>query len=94
MCLERISDHSRNIAEDEVSMSEAVTDILAYHNYIVDAVYDREEALDYARTEDYDGMILDIMMPKKNGFGKTVQRRMKYRRMVRCFNRRKCLWRT
>ena len=55
-------------AEDEVSMSEAVTDILTYHNYIVDAVYDGEEALDYARTGKYDGMILDIMMPKENGF--------------------------
>lgn len=55
-------------AEDEMSMSEAVTDILAYHNYIVDAVYDGEEALDYARMGEYDGMILDIMMPKKNGF--------------------------
>lgn len=55
-------------AEDEVSMSEAVTDILTYHHYMVDAVYDGEEALDYAREETYDGIILDIMMPKKNGF--------------------------
>ncbi len=39
-------------AEDEVSMSEAVTDILTYHNYIVDAVCNGEEALDYARTEE------------------------------------------
>ncbi|MCI9634279.1 MAG: response regulator transcription factor [Ruminococcus sp.] len=55
-------------AEDEVSMSEAVTDILTYHHYMVDAVYDGEEALDYARTGEYDGIILDIMMPGKNGF--------------------------
>lgn len=55
-------------AEDEVGMSEAVTDILTYHHYMVDAVYDGEEALDYAREEAYDGIILDIMMPKKNGF--------------------------
>lgn len=40
-------------AEDEVSMSEAVVDILTYHKYIVDAVYD--------------GIILDIMMPKMSG---------------------------
>lgn len=32
-------------AEDEVSMSEAVVDILTYHKYLVDAVYDGEEAL-------------------------------------------------
>ena len=55
-------------AEDEKSMSEAVVDILTYHKYIVDAVYDGEEALDYALAELYDGIILDIMMPKKDGF--------------------------
>lgn len=55
-------------AEDEKSMSEAVVDILTYHKYIVDAVYDGEEALVYALAESYDGIILDIMMPKKNGF--------------------------
>lgn len=54
-------------AEDEVSMSEAVVDILTYHNYLVDAVYDGETALEYAQTEQYDGIILDIMMPKLDG---------------------------
>lgn len=54
-------------AEDEVSMSEAVVDILTYHKYNVDAVYDGDEALAYAQTEHYDGIILDIMMPKMSG---------------------------
>lgn len=54
-------------AEDEISMSEAVVDILTYHNYMVDAVYDGEEALHYAHLEQYDGIILDIMMPKMDG---------------------------
>ena len=54
-------------AEDEISMSEAVVDILTYHKYTVDAVYDGKEALDYARTEKYDGIILDIMMPGMDG---------------------------
>lgn len=54
-------------AEDEIEMSEAVVDILAYHKYAVDAVYDGEEALAYARCAHYDGIILDIMMPKKDG---------------------------
>lgn len=54
-------------AEDEVSMSEAVVDILTYHKYIVDAVYDGEEALAYALAGQYDGIILDIMMPKLDG---------------------------
>ncbi len=54
-------------AEDEISMSEAVVDILTYHKYIVDVVYDGEEALTFAQSEIYDGIILDIMMPKLNG---------------------------
>lgn len=54
-------------AEDEISMSEAVKDILEYHNYSVDAVCDGEEALEFARLEHYDGIILDVMMPKLNG---------------------------
>ena len=55
-------------AEDERAMSEAVTDILSYHKYSVDAVYDGQDALDYARNEQYDGIILDVMMPKMSGF--------------------------
>ena len=54
-------------AEDEPAMSEAVVDILSYHNYTVDAVYDGREALDYAQNEQYDGIILDVMMPKLSG---------------------------
>lgn len=55
------------LAEDELAMSEAVVDILTYHNYIVDAVYDGEDALHYALGGAYDGLILDIMMPKMDG---------------------------
>ena len=52
-------------AEDERSLSEAVVDVLEYHKYTVDAVYDGQDALDYAQTEAYDGIILDIMMPRR-----------------------------
>lgn len=45
-------------AEDERALSEAVADILAYHNYIVDAVYNGVDAFDYALAGDYDGIIL------------------------------------
>ena len=48
-------------------MAEAVVDILTYHNYLVDAVADGEDALSYALSETYDGIILDIMMPKLSG---------------------------
>lgn len=50
-------------AEDEPALSEAVVDYLTYHKYIVDAVYDGADAYDYAMSGDYDGIILDIMMP-------------------------------
>ena len=54
-------------AEDEISMSEAVVDILQFHKYSVDAVYDGLDAFEYAKTGQYNGIILDIMMPKMNG---------------------------
>lgn len=54
-------------AEDEIALSEAIVDILTYHKYIVDAVYDGEEALAYAQAGQYDGIILDIMLPKMDG---------------------------
>ena len=55
-------------AEDERALSEAVVDYLRYHKYIVDAVYDGADAYDYAISGEYDGIILDIMMPKRDGF--------------------------
>ncbi|MDI9498657.1 MAG: response regulator transcription factor [Bacillota bacterium] len=47
--------------------TEAVVDYLSYHKYMVDAVYDGADAYDYAMTGDYDGIILDIMMPRRDG---------------------------
>ena len=54
-------------AEDEIEMSEAVTEILEFHNYIVDTVDNGKDALEYALTGQYDGIILDIMMPGLDG---------------------------
>ena len=55
------------LAEDEKALSEAIVDILTYKKYIVDAVYNGEDAYNYAYYGDYDGVILDIMMPKRDG---------------------------
>ncbi|MBR2561191.1 MAG: response regulator transcription factor [Eubacterium sp.] len=55
------------LAEDEKSLSRALIKILEHGKYSVDAVYDGEEALDYLESGEYDGVILDIMMPKKDG---------------------------
>lgn len=54
-------------AEDEKSLAEAVVDILTYHHFTVDTVSDGEEALHFARLGQYDGIILDIMMPGRSG---------------------------
>ena len=55
------------LAEDEVELNQALAAVLKHNNYTVDCVYDGEEALDYLEMSDYDGVILDIMMPKKDG---------------------------
>lgn len=55
------------LAEDERSLSRAICAILQKNNYSVDAVYDGEEALAYLETENYDGVVLDWMMPKADG---------------------------
>ena len=65
------------LAEDERSLSRAVTAVLQKNNYSVDAVYDGQEALDYLATGNYDGVILDVMMPKLDGIG--VLKRMRER---------------
>ncbi len=62
-------------AEDEKSLARAVSTILVKNNYSVDVVYDGESALDYLSTENYDGAILDVMMPKLDGI--EVLRRMR-----------------
>ncbi len=62
-------------AEDEKSLSRAVCAILKKNNYSVDAVYNGADALDYLATENYDGVILDVMMPKVDGF--SVLKRMR-----------------
>ena len=63
------------LAEDERSLSRAVCTILEKNNYSVDAAYDGEEALDYLEGGSYDGVILDIMMPRTDGL--TVLRKLR-----------------
>lgn len=55
------------LAEDERALSSALTKILKHNNYSVDAVYDGQDALDYALTGVYDAIVLDIMMPRVDG---------------------------
>lgn len=55
------------LAEDERALSEALVKIFEYNYYSVDAVFDGVTALEYLETGNYDGVVLDIMMPGKNG---------------------------
>lgn len=55
------------LAEDEKELSKALCAALKHNNYSVDAVYNGQDAFDYGIDENYDAIILDIMMPKMNG---------------------------
>lgn len=55
------------IAEDEVSIAKALKVMLERNKYVVDAVYNGTDAVDYACTNVYDALILDIMMPGMDG---------------------------
>lgn len=55
------------LAEDEKELSDALVTVLKYNHYSVDAVCDGEAALEYLQEAEYDGVILDIMMPKMDG---------------------------
>lgn len=56
------------IAEDEVHLAEALSQILKKHHYSVDVVHDGEAGLDNAMSGIYDLLLLDVMMPKMDGF--------------------------
>ena len=55
------------LAEDTRDLNRAVTALLNHEGYEVDSAFDGEEAMDYILQSDYDGVVLDIMMPKKDG---------------------------
>mgnify|MGYP002869778052 CR=1 FL=1 len=56
------------LAEDERTLSDALVTLLTHSKYSVDAVYNGQDALDYLMGQEYDGAIMDIMMPKLDGY--------------------------
>ena len=56
------------IVDDEKQLVDALSSILKQNNYSVDGVFDGETGLDYALSGIYDLIILDVMMPKMDGF--------------------------
>ena len=55
------------LAEDTKDLNRAVTAILTHEGYDVTSAYDGQEASDYLQQDSFDVIILDIMMPKKDG---------------------------
>ena len=65
------------VAEDEKDLNRVITKRLQKEGYAVDSCFDGEEALDFIEMGEFDGIILDIMMPKMSGFDvlKTIRGR-------------------
>ena len=55
------------LAEDEIELSKALCTILKHNNYSVDAALNGRDALDMGLAGNYDGIILDLMMPELDG---------------------------
>ena len=55
------------IAEDEIELARGLKFILEKNKFSVDIVHNGKDALDYFHNSDYDAVVLDIMMPMKNG---------------------------
>ncbi|MDO4620787.1 MAG: response regulator transcription factor [Lachnospiraceae bacterium] len=68
------------LAEDTRDMNRALTAVLSHNGYEVDSVFDGEAALEKLGTDSYDAVILDIMMPKKDGL--SVLKEMRARGIV------------
>ena len=56
------------IVDDEIRLAEALGQIMTQNKYISDIVNDGESGYDYAMSGIYDVIILDVMLPKMNGF--------------------------
>ena len=56
------------VCEDQKDLNKIITKHLTSEGYSADSCYDGQEALDFMDMADYDAVILDVMMPKKDGF--------------------------
>lgn len=64
------------IVEDEALLARSIQVLLKSHGFQAECVYNGEDGLEYARTGVYDLVILDIMMPRMNGY--EVARQIRY----------------
>jgi two-component system OmpR family response regulator len=59
------------IVEDELSMARSLERGLAAEGYTVDVAFDGEDGLARALSQSYDAIVLDLMLPKLNGYAVT-----------------------
>lgn len=65
------------LAEDTKDLNRALCAILKHEGYDVDAAFDGEEVMDFIESDSYDCLVLDIMMPKKDGIQALTEIRAK-----------------
>ena len=63
------------LAEDEKALNRVITRRLGWEGYSVDSCFDGQEALDYLAAVEYDAVVLDVMMPRVDGFEVLTQLR-------------------
>lgn len=68
------------VVEDEKDLNHILVKALEKEGYNVEACFDGEEAWDYLSLAEYDGAILDIMLPKMNGF--EILKKMREQKMM------------
>ena len=68
------------LADDDVELGEMLTQYLAAEGFAVDTAHDGETALAKARSGNYDLVVLDVMMPRMNGFD--VLRELRARSLI------------
>ncbi len=56
------------LVEDEIELANTLKKILEVNNYLVDVVYDGYEGYCYAQQDEYDIILLDVMLPEMNGY--------------------------
>lgn len=56
------------VVEDETDLNEIITKELTIKGYVVDSCFDGQQAYEHLSLSEYDGAILDIMLPKLDGF--------------------------
>ena len=56
------------VVEDEQDLNQLIQKVLKKSGYSVDSCFDGEEAMDFLETAEYDVMLLDVMLPKQDGY--------------------------